>query len=108
MTIDQIQIEIQRLTPGEKARVLELLAADLADRWPGIDRTSGVSGGSACISRTRIPVWTLEGYRRLGWSEAQILDNFPTVRAVDLANAWAYAAAHMEEIEMELRQNEAA
>lgn len=108
MTIDQIQSALHTLTPGEKARVLELLSADIADIWPGIDRTTGVVGGSACISRTRIPVWTLEGYRRLGWSETQILENFPTLRAADLANAWDYVAAHADEIDRELRENEAA
>jgi uncharacterized protein (DUF433 family) len=108
MTIDQLKLELHRLTAGEKAQVLELLAADVADSWPGIDRTPGVSGGSACISRTRIPVWSLEGYRRLGWSEVQILENFPTLRAVDLANAWAYVSAYSAEIDTELRENEAA
>lgn len=108
MTIEQIQTALHALTPGERVRVLQLLAADLTHYWPGIDATPGVCGGAACVSRTRIPVWVLEGYRRLGWSEARILDNYPTLRAADLANAWAYVAAHPDEIEVELRENEAA
>jgi uncharacterized protein (DUF433 family) len=35
----------------------------------GIERTPGVCGGDACIAGTRIPVWVLEGFRRLGWTE---------------------------------------
>ena len=108
MTIEQIHAELHALTPGERIRVLQLLAAELSQHWPGIDKTPGVSGGAACVSRSRIPVWTLEGYRRLGWRESRILDNFPTLRAADLANAWAYVAAHQDEIDEELRENEAA
>lgn len=58
--------------------------------------------------RTRIPVWVLAGYRRLGWSEARILENYPTLSAADLVNAWAYADAHPDEIEAEIRANEEA
>jgi uncharacterized protein (DUF433 family) len=80
----------------------------MAHAWPGIEMTPGVAGGDACIVRTRIPVWTLESYRRLGWTEAQILDNYPSLGAVDLVNAWAYADAHGEEIEQAIRENEEA
>ena len=78
------------------------------DTWTAIDKTSGVSGGDAVIVRTRIPVWALEGYRRLGWSETEILENFPTLRASDLAQAWAYVAANRAEIEQALHVNEEA
>ncbi|MDO9349350.1 MAG: DUF433 domain-containing protein, partial [Anaerolineales bacterium] len=64
--------------------------------------------GDACIVRTRIPVWALENYRRLGWSEATILDNFPTLRAADLVNAWAYVDAHRDEIDRAIRAHEEA
>jgi uncharacterized protein (DUF433 family) len=58
--------------------------------------------------RTRIPVWVLEGYRRLGWTEAKILASYPTLRAADLVHAWTYVDAHKQEIEEAIRQNEAA
>jgi uncharacterized protein (DUF433 family) len=73
-----------------------------------IEKTAGVSGGVACIARTRIPVWTLENYRRLGWTEATILENFTSLRTVDLANAWAYADAHVEELDQAIHTNEEA
>ncbi len=57
--------------------------------------------------RTRIPVWTLENYRRMGWTESTILENFPSLRATDLVNAWAYADAHANEMESTIRANEA-
>jgi uncharacterized protein (DUF433 family) len=50
----------------------------------------------------------LEGYRRLGWTEAKILASYPTLRAADLVHTWAYTEAHRQEIEEAIRQNEAA
>jgi len=108
MGIHEIEPHIARLTRAEKAELLQRLAQEIANVWPGIENTAGVSGGEACIVRTRIPVWTLENYRRLGWSEAAILENFPSLRAADLVNAWAYADAHIDEIEKSIRENEGA
>ena len=63
-------------------------------------------GGEPCIVRTRIPVWVLVQARRLGVSEADLLRAYPTLRAEDLANAWAYFRAHRDEIEQQIRENE--
>jgi uncharacterized protein (DUF433 family) len=46
--------------------------------------------------------------RNLGLSEAEILQCHPTLRAEDLVNAWAYADGHSDEIEQQIRENEAA
>jgi uncharacterized protein (DUF433 family) len=108
MTLQELQPQLAILTLAEKAQVLQWLALEVANVWPGIEKTHGVVGGSACIVRTRIPVWALENYRRLGWSEAQILENYPTLRAADLVNAWAYVHAHVEEIDQEILENEEA
>jgi len=78
-----------------------------ADTWPGIDRDSAVAGGAACIVRTRIPVWTLEQYRRLGCSDPDLLRIFPTLRRSDLVIAWDYVSNHLPEIDREIRENEA-
>jgi len=74
----------------------------------GIEKTAGVAGGAACVVQTRIPVWILENYRRLGWTEAKILANYPGLRAADLVHAWEYVDAHRQEIDEEIRENEAA
>jgi len=99
MSMQSIEPQISRLSRAEKAELLQRLAREVGNAWAGIEKTAGVSGGEACIVRTRIPVWTLENYRRLGWMESAILENFPSLRAVDLVNAWAYADAHVEEID---------
>jgi uncharacterized protein (DUF433 family) len=80
----------------------------LAGLGSGIESAAGVCGGDPRISNTRISVWTLEQYRRLGMSEAQLLAAYPGLRAADLVNAWAYVAAHRDEIERQIRENEEA
>ncbi len=108
MTPHELMAELTALSKAERAEVLESLAQQIGETWPGIEKTPGVAGGSACIVRTRIPVWTLEGYRRLGWTEAKILSSYPTLRAADLVHAWAYVDSHRQEINEEIKQNEAA
>ena len=103
-----LEAELAALSRAEKAAVVQRLALDLGNTWPGIEATPGVAGGEARIVRTRIPVWVLVNYRRLGWSEARVLENFPELRAADLVQAWAYAESHREEIDKAIAENEAA
>jgi uncharacterized protein (DUF433 family) len=83
-----------------------------SDRGPSrgswVSKTPGVCGGDACIRRTRIPVWVLEGWRLDGASDSRLLAEYPSLTQEDLDVAWEYVAAHPEEIEVALRENEAA
>jgi uncharacterized protein (DUF433 family) len=97
-----------QLTRAERAQLVQHAVRDLADAYPGIDSRPDVAGGEPCIVRTRIPVWLLERARRLGTTEAQLLAAYPTLRAEDLVNAWAYVRAHEQEIELQIRENEEA
>lgn len=99
---------ITQMTRAEKAQVLQWVVRDLGDAFSGIESRPDVCGGEACIVRTRIPVWVLEQARRLGTSEADLLRSYPTLRAEDLAQAWAYAYSHHEEIDKQIKENEAA
>jgi uncharacterized protein (DUF433 family) len=96
------------LSPGERAQILKWVVQDLGDSFPGIDSRPDVCGGEACIVRTSIPVWLLEHARRLGITEQALLESYPSLRAEDLVNAWAYARSHAAEIEGQIRDNEAA
>lgn len=96
------------LTRAEKARLLQDIVQDLGDAFPNIESTPGVCGGEASITRTRIPVWLLVQARRLGTTEAELLSSYPTLRAEDLASAWAYNRLHTEEIDRNIAENEAA
>lgn len=106
MTLKELEPQLLALDPPEKARVIQMLAQSLANSWWGIEKTPGVCGGDACIAGTRIPVWTLVNYRRFGATDADILDDYPTIRAKDLVNVWAYAEDNQEEIEAAIRENE--
>jgi uncharacterized protein (DUF433 family) len=96
------------MSRAEKAQLLQWVARDLGDVLPGIESIPGVCGGEPCIVRTRVPVWVLEQARRLGTIEAELLRCYPTLRAEDLTNAWAYVRSHREQIEQQIQENEAA
>jgi uncharacterized protein (DUF433 family) len=45
-------------------------------------------------------------YRRLGASDAEILQAYPSLTPEDLKVAFAYADEHQEEIDQAIRENE--
>jgi uncharacterized protein (DUF433 family) len=104
----EVEKLLAAMTRAEKAQLLQWVVQDVADAFPGIASTPGVCSGERCIVRTRIPVWVLEQARRLGTSEAELLQCYPTLRAEDLANAWAYVRSHWEEIDGQIQENETA
>ena len=75
---------------------------------PGIEKTENVCGGDACIASTRVPVWSLEQSRRLGTTEDELLDAYPSLKRSDLTAAWAYVTGHEAEVETAIRENEEA
>jgi uncharacterized protein (DUF433 family) len=104
----EIEKLLGEMTRAEKAQVLQWVVRDLGDAFPGIESRPGVCGGDPVIVRTRIPVWLLEQARQEGASEVDLLRSYPSLRAEDLANAWAYIRSHREEIQEQLRANEEA
>lgn len=106
--LQQVEALLGTLTPGEKSQLFVSFARDLSVITPGIESDASVCGGEPCIVRTRIPVWVLAQSRRLGMSEADILKSYPTLRAEDLVNAWAYERSHREEIDRQIAENEKA
>ncbi len=105
-TFQEVRELLSAMTRAEKAQVLQWVVRDLGDAFPGIDSVPDVCGGVPCIVRTRIPVWVLVQAKRLGTSEADLLRCYPTLRAQDLANAWAYFRSHRDEIEQQIIENE--
>jgi uncharacterized protein (DUF433 family) len=104
--------EIENLLPSlsraEKAQLLQWVARDLGEASPGIEISPKVCGGEPCLVRTRIPVWLLVQAKRLGTSESELLRSYPSLRAEDLANAWAYERTHKDEIDKQIISNETA
>lgn len=71
-----------------------------------VAKWSNRQGGDACVRDTRIPVWILENYRRLGMSEDDLLRAYPALTPADLEAASAYVAANREEIDRTIQENE--
>jgi uncharacterized protein (DUF433 family) len=63
-------------------------------------------GGEACVRDTRITIWGLIAYRRLGLLDREILDAVQGLTQSDLNAAWEYAAEHDDEIEQAIHDNE--
>ena len=106
--LEKAQSVVAALSRAEKVRVLEWIVRDLGKAFPGVESTPGVAGGEPCIIRTRIPVWALVRARQLGASEADLLRSYPSLHAEDLVHAWSYYDFHREEIDEQIRENEAA
>lgn len=104
-TFDEIREAVLHLPKGDQMRLLSLVALEVTDAHPGIDFQPGVCGGSARIIRTRIPIWLLEALRRNGRGEAELLADYPSLSAEDLANAWQYVRSHRDEIDGEIDAN---
>jgi uncharacterized protein (DUF433 family) len=108
MALREIESQLLALSAAEKVQAIQLLLQSISNTWPGIEKTAGVCSGDARIANTRIPVRVLVQARNLGNSEADLLQNYPTLSASDLANAWRYAAAHSAEIDQVIQENEEA
>jgi uncharacterized protein (DUF433 family) len=108
MTLKELQPQLMALSPEDKAQAIQLLQSGLNQPALGIQKTPGVMGGDACIRETRIPVWLLVSLRQQGASESYILEDYPTLTAADLVNAWHYAEHHAAEVQTALDQQEAA
>lgn len=99
---------LSRMSRGEKAQLLQWVVRDISgDSFPGIEKTVGIVGGNARIIRTRIPVWSIILFKKLGASDADILNNYPSLNAEDLINAAIYYRNNKEEIDTAIAENEA-
>lgn len=105
--LQDVLSKLPLLTPQDRSRVLESLDPQTDEtRFPSIVKTPGVCGGSARLIRTRIPVWILEQFRRLGADDQEIQRNYPTLQQTDLEQAWRYVERYREEIERDIREND--
>ncbi len=75
---------------------------------PAIQKTPNVCGGEAYIRQTRIAVWMLVIDRKLGMTDAEVLDSLPALNQADLDAAWDYYRANPVEIEQAIWFNDTA
>lgn len=106
---DWLPVAAERITiaaPSQSS--LSTMIDSTAKEVPLITKEPGRCGGDACIRNTRLTVWGLLEWKRLGWSDRKILDNYPQLNQDDLAAAWLYADQHQDEINDAIRDNEEA
>jgi len=58
---------------------------------------AGICGGRPRVRGTRITVEFLLGLKAAGWSEGQILENYPHLVPEDLKAVFAYAQSILED-----------
>jgi uncharacterized protein (DUF433 family) len=80
--------ELERRNHG-MTRCARLSPMNLLER---ITITPDVRGGKPCIAGTRITVYDILEYLAGGMSEAEILEDFPSLTADDLRAVLAFAA----------------
>jgi uncharacterized protein (DUF433 family) len=71
-----------------------------------VQKRAEVCGGDACLLDTRITVWGLVQGRKLGASEASLLQNIVGLTPDDLEAAWDYYRRNATEIDEAIRLNE--
>ena len=98
---------LRRLSRAEKTQILQWIVQGLGAAFPGIERLPNVLGRVACVVRIHISVWLLEQTRRLGATDADLLRAYPSLRATDLCNVWAYVQAYPAEIDEAIAENRA-
>jgi uncharacterized protein (DUF433 family) len=106
MTLKELETQLQSLTTTERADAIQILMQSLNHPSRGITKTIGVMGGDACLANTRLPVWLFVSLRHQGSTDAELLEAYPQLNAIDLVNVWAYADAHAEEIAIALQEQE--
>ncbi len=105
--LQQAEALLSVMSRAEKIQLFKWVFSDLGETFAGIEKSPAICGGSACIVRTRIPVWLLVEARNAGASEAALLQSYPNLREEDLINAWAYYRSNKKEIHREIKENEA-
>jgi uncharacterized protein (DUF433 family) len=71
-----------------------------------VRKTPDVCGGDACIRDSRIMIWLLVSCMRQGMTDAELLNNYPTLIAEDLDAAREYNRRHPAEIAEAIAANE--
>ncbi len=68
----------------------------------GVSRNPDICDGATCVINTQIPIWVLVDARDvIGFDDEDILLQFPSLSATELANAWEYASEYTRDIKRE-------
>lgn len=73
---------------------------------PYIVSVPDVCGGRAVIEGTRIPVWSIVKWYKLGMNIEEIFNEFPHLSPAQIYDAFSYYYDHQKEIEEDIKENE--
>ena len=82
------------------------LAVKNSKAHPYISKQKGVCGGRSVIEETRIPVWSIIKWYRIGMSVEDIIREFPQLTPSQIHDAFSYYYDNQEEIEKDIVENE--
>ena len=70
-----------------------------------IEKKKIACGGKAIFSGTRIPVWSIVKYLRIGVGDREILETFPSLKAYNIDEAREYFKKNKAEMERDISEN---
>ena len=73
---------------------------------PHIGRQKGVCGGRSIIKGTRIPVWSIIKWYKVGMSVEDIMREFSQLTPAQIHDAFSYYYDNFDEIEQDMEENE--
>lgn len=82
------------------------LAVKKLKTHPYISCKKGVCGGRSTIEGTRIPVWSMIKWYKLGMSLEEIMREFPQLTPAQTHDAFSYYYDNQVEIEKDIADNE--
>jgi len=103
--LQQVEALLLQLSGQETISLFSRFFNRSKNKGRTIVKTPGVCGGRAWVEGTRMPVWSLVYHRFLGFTDWEILYNFPTITPGDLKNAWCFYEANKAEIDEDIREN---
>lgn len=82
------------------------IAAGKHTSHPHITRQKNVCGGRSVVVGTRIPVWSLIKWYKLGITVEDIIREFPQLKPSQVHDAFSYYYDNMDEVERDIAENE--
>jgi type III restriction enzyme len=73
---------------------------------PHVFRQKGVCGGRDTVAGTRIPIWSIIKWYKLGLTVEEVMREFPQLTPSQVHDAFSYYYDNPEEIEKDIQENE--
>ena len=82
------------------------LAARKQPTHPYVSRQKDVCGGRSVVAGTRIPVWSLIKWYKLGMTVEDVMREFPQLKPAQVHDAFSYYYDNIDELEADIAENE--